>query len=234
VLSEPLRLPLSLGMSVEVMSRLGAVLIIILAGTIVGGEYGVGTIRLLFTRGPTRTEFFLSKIGTLMLCTALGLLATVLLGLILGLLLNFFTGVSLSFTFLSGAWFGHALLYVLSTVLGLVIYAIMALSFSVLGRATPAGIAAGLIWWGVEPILSSILSLAGNFTRGPTGSFLAAIPDYFIGTNISALAENQRQYLFGGQGSSLSDLHALLVLAVYLALFIGLAAWVNVRRDVTN
>jgi hypothetical protein len=48
------------------------------------------------------------------------------------------------------------------------------------------------------------------------------------------LLQNQGQYIFGGSGSSLSDLHALVVLAVYMVVFIGLAWWINEHRDVTN
>jgi ABC-2 type transport system permease protein len=82
--------------------------------------------------------------------------------------------------------------------------------------------------------VGGILKLAGTFSQGPFGNFLKTIPDYFIENNIGALLQNQGQYIFGGSGSSLSDLHALLVLAVYLAAFIGLAWWINEHRDVTN
>ena len=62
--SSPLRLPSSLNIATEVMSTVGLVLILILTGTIVGGEYGVGTIRLMFTRGPTRTQRHTDRRGT--------------------------------------------------------------------------------------------------------------------------------------------------------------------------
>jgi ABC-type transport system involved in multi-copper enzyme maturation permease subunit len=64
-ISDPLRLPNSLGVATQVARNIGLILIIILAGTIVGGEYTVGTVRLMFTRGPTRTQFLLAKIGTI-------------------------------------------------------------------------------------------------------------------------------------------------------------------------
>lgn len=233
-LSQPLRLPNTMSVVIEVMNRLGVVLMIILVGTIVGGEYGVGTVRLMLTRGPTRTQFLLSKIGAALVCIVVGLPGTLLIGIGLGQILNLFTGVVPSFTFLTAAWLGHALLYLLAAILGLFVYSMMALSFSTLGKATPAGIAGGLIWWGVEPVLGLIFTIPGNFMRGPIGTFLSSIPDYFIGNNIAALVSNQGQYLFGDRGSNLSDLHALLVLAVYLAIFIGLAWWVSVQRDVTN
>ncbi len=61
--SAPLRLPNSLNVAVQYGLIVGIVLLVILVGTIAGGEYGTGTIRLLFIRGPTRTQFLLAKLG---------------------------------------------------------------------------------------------------------------------------------------------------------------------------
>src|SRR5579884_3974698 len=66
--SAPLRFPTTLITTTQVIETVSLVLIIILAGTIVGGEYSVGTVRLMFTRGPTRTQFLLAKVGALVLC----------------------------------------------------------------------------------------------------------------------------------------------------------------------
>ena len=114
------------------------------------------------------------------------------------------------------------------------IYATIAIFFGTLGRSTVAGIVGALTWLFVEPILGSIFKLAGTFSQGSFGNFLKVIPDYFIGNNIGALLQNQEQYIFGGSKSSLSDLHALVVLGVFLVTFIGLSWWINEQRDVTN
>src|ERR1700681_4891911 len=55
--SAPLRLPDALNVAVQYGLVVGIVLLVILIGTIAGGEYATGTIRLLFIRGPTRTQF---------------------------------------------------------------------------------------------------------------------------------------------------------------------------------
>ena len=114
------------------------------------------------------------------------------------------------------------------------IFGIIAIFFGTLGRSTVAGIVGALTWLFIEPIAGSILKLVGTFSQGPFGDFLKTIPDYFIGNNTGALLQNQGQYIFGGSGSSLSDLHAFIVLAVYMVVFVGLAWWINDRRDVTN
>jgi ABC-type transport system involved in multi-copper enzyme maturation permease subunit len=66
------------------------------------------------------------------------------------------------------------------------------------------------------------------------GAFLQAIPDYFIGSNVGALLQNQGSHVFESTPSQLSDLHAVLVLLAYVVLFFGLSWWVNERRDITN
>lgn len=233
----PLHLPLSLYLIGQLLLSLGEVLIVILVSTIVGGEYSANTIRLMLTRGPTRTQLFCSKIGASIACIVLGVLGITLLGILTGELFNLIVGIGQNFAFFTTAWLGHALLYLLITMLALFVYATMALFLSTLGRATAAGIAGVLTWsFIVEPVISVIGTL-GRSVSGPTGDFLQALPDYFISKNIGTLLQNQSSYLFGSQLSASnqgSDLHALLVLAVYLVLFIGFGWWIVVRRDVTN
>ncbi len=238
-----LRLPLSLYVTMQIAFTLGRILIVILVGVIVGAEYSAGTIRLLFTRGPSRTQFLLSKIGVAICCIVIGMLGITLITIPLGEVLNLLTGVGTSFS-ASAAWVGHALLYLLITMLGLFVYAMMALFLATLARSTAAGIAGVLVWaLLIEPVLGAVFNGIASLTNGATAGFLRAIPDYFIGNNVSALQQNQEVVLFPGSlaqlaaqanPSPLSDGHALLVLAGYLILFIGLAWWINERRDITN
>lgn len=232
--SSSLRLPDSLTFSVQMINTIGLVLLVILAGTIVGGEYGGGTVRLVFTRGPTRTQFLISKIGAILVCSALTVAVLTAIGIGVGALANFITGIGVDFRFFTGAWMLHALLYLLIAILGLFIYSMIALFLSTMGKATAAGVAGALVWWVLESIVGQVLTAISLFNRGALGDFLKAIPDYFIGNNIGALLQNQSQYLSPDQPSTLSDLHALLVIAAYLILFIGLSWWISERRDVTN
>ncbi len=234
-ISSPLRPPDSAGVALQVGSIAGLILIIILAGTIVGGEYSVGTVRLMFTRGPTRTQFILGKIGAILICIVPGIIVLVPLGILTGALLNLFTGIGIDFSFFSGAWLLHTVLKLLILMLELFMYGMLALCLSTLGRATAAGVAGALVWWGLETVLGGFLFVIGNSITGAPGNFIKAIPDYFISNSISTLSQNQDRYLTPTtQASSASDLQALITLAVYLAVFIGVAWWVNLKRDVTN
>ena len=232
--SEPLRLPSSLNVAIQFALSAGTILIILLVGTIAGGEFSIGTVRLMYTRGPTRTQFLLAKVGTAIVCIAFGILAMSIIGVLTGQALNPLSSIPQYFGFFSAAWVGHTILYLLIAMLDWFMYAAIAIFFGTFGRSTVAGIVGALTWFFVEPIVGSVLKLAGNFSHGPFGDFLKAIPDYFIGNNIGALSQNQGQYIFGGSGSSFSDLHALIVLAAYLVALVGLAWRINVNRDVTN
>ncbi len=224
-ISELLRLPRSLYVAVQIAFPLGQILIVILVGVIVGGEYGVGTIRLMFTRGPSRTQFLISKMGAAITCIAIGVLSITLLSIVLGQLLYLITGIAPDFSFFSA------------------VYAMMALFLATLGRSAAAGIAGTLVWiFLIETVLKAICNTVALVTHGAAADFFRTVPDYFINANVTALQQNQYQALFGdafaqptqSNGPTLSDLHALLVLLGYLMLFIGLSWWVNERRDVTN
>jgi ABC-type transport system involved in multi-copper enzyme maturation permease subunit len=230
----PLHLPYTIGIANQIIQSLGLVLIVILAGTIVGGEYSGSTVRLMFTRGPTRTQFLLSKIGAILACIVLGVVVGIILGIIISIIMNLFAGTSTNMSFFSAMWLLHLFVFLLEAMLALFMYAMLSLCLSTLGRATAAGVAGSLVWWVLESVLGGAFYLAGLQIKGFIGDFLRAVPDYFIGNNISALLQNQASSIYGAIPSELSDLHAVLVLAGYLVIFIGLAWWVNKNRDITN
>lgn len=229
-----LRLPDSLNLATAIAQNIGRLLIIILAGSIIGGEYSHGTFRLILTRGPSRSQFVLMKIGAILVCIFIGFLMMVLTGVIAGLLLSPFTGIAQSFNFLTGAWVLHAILYLLAAMLDLFIYAMLALCLATLGRSTAAGVAGAIAWALLEPVVSNLLLVIGYLNKSPLGHFISAVPDYLIGNNTSALLQNQGQYLLNTAAAPLSNWHALLVLVVYLAIFIGVAWYVTFKRDVVN
>lgn len=234
-LSEPLRLPSSLELSAT-QNELnpGIILIVILVGSITGGEMSIGTIRLIFTRGPWRGQFLLAKYGAALVCIVICVLGMALAGVIAGLSFNLLSGMPQKLDFLNGAWLVHALLYLLATMLNWFMYSVLAIFFSVLGRSTAAGIVGAVTWYFAESTLSNVLTIAGNFSLGEVSTLLHALPDYFMGNNARVLQLNQARYLFGSEGSPQSNLQACIILVVYLAIFTGLTWWLNESRDVTN
>src|SRR5947209_1507816 len=167
-----LGLPISLSVVVQTVLTVGRILIITLAGVIVGEEYGVGTVRLMLIRGPTRIQFMLAKVGALLVCSGIGVFGMTLLGILTGQLLTPFTPFHQSFDFLNIVWIGHAFLLIIYLLLGLIVYALMALFFATLGKATAAGIGITLVWVLVVEVLGETLGIVGRTIQGSFGTLL--------------------------------------------------------------
>jgi ABC-type transport system involved in multi-copper enzyme maturation permease subunit len=211
-----------------------SILAIILAGALVGGEYSLGTVRLMFTRGPTRLQFLFAKIAVLAIYIVPALLLLMLVGTLVGSALSPLVGVATNFSFFTAAWLGHFVLYLLLGMLFWFGYAVMALFFGTVGRSTVAGIVGPLVWLSTEPLLNRIVVLLVGNSSGGLADFVKAVPDYFLGNNLSSLVQDQAHALSFGDPAPYSDGHSLLVVAVYLVVFIGIACWLTVRRDVTH
>jgi ABC-type transport system involved in multi-copper enzyme maturation permease subunit len=173
--------------------------------------------------------------GAMLACVFILLIPLLLVGIITGALLNLGIGVSYDFSFLTGHWLLYALLYILATALSLFTYSLLAIGLATLGKATAAGVTGALIWWFLEGIIGNLLNIVGSFNKGALGSFLQAIPNYYIGNNLSALRDNLYSEMTNATGqTSISTLHALLVIIAYLIIFAGVAWWVQKSRDITN
>ncbi|GLV57402.1 hypothetical protein KDH_42380 [Dictyobacter sp. S3.2.2.5] len=220
--------------TISIVNFIGTILFIILAGTIVGGEYSVGSIRLMLTRGPTRLQFLLAKLGTMLVCICIAFISLIVVGIITWVLLNLPAGRSIDWSFLNANWLLHTTLYFLATLLSVFTYCVLAISLSTWGKATAAGVTGVLIWWFLEGGISSLFTILGSQMQNAFGTFFAAIPDYFIGNNLSALRTNQQDYLLGEAAGAINDLHAGIVIIVYLALFGGITWWALKTRDITN
>jgi ABC-type transport system involved in multi-copper enzyme maturation permease subunit len=208
------------------------VVAIILAGTLVGGEYSLGTVRLMFTRGPTRVQFLAAKIAVLAICVVPTLLFVILLGSAVGGVMAHLAGVGAGLNFLTAAILGHFMLFVLLGMLFWFSYMLMAVFFGTLGRSTVAGVVGPLVWLFLEPWITGFLSGAPGFVQ--------YIPNYFLGNNLLSLIQDQMRALgiFSlNQQSPAGALHAdqsLLIVVAYLIVFVGVACWLTVRRDVTQ
>jgi ABC-type transport system involved in multi-copper enzyme maturation permease subunit len=215
---------------IEVLVVLG----IIVAGALVGGEYSLGTVRLMFTRGPTRVQFLLAKIVVLAIYVIPMILFLMLLGTVIGAVMAHLAGIGTGLSFFTTATFGHLVLYLLLGMLYWFAYMLMALFFGTVGRSTVAGIVGPLIWLAIEPLLSNIIAVLTSNWSGGLSDFLKAIPDYFLGNNLTSLLHNQGNALSFANPGAYANGHSLLVIAVYLLVFVVVSCWLTVRRDVTQ
>jgi ABC-type transport system involved in multi-copper enzyme maturation permease subunit len=229
-----IRLPESLYFAGSIAQYIGTILLIILAGAIVGSEYASGTIRIMLTRGPTRVQFLFAKIGTMLICTVVSLLTLLLIGVLTGTILNLLLKIPTDLSLLTSNWYLHAALYILTIALDLFTYTLLAIALSTLGKSTAAGVAGAILWWFLEGVLSNIINSLSNLASGPFAEFLKAIPTYFPGNNLAALVGNQAADMSGSAPGSIGDIHAILVVIIYWVVFIGVACWVLQARDITN
>ncbi len=236
-----LGLPDSLSQIFQILGAI-AVLALLVLSPIAGTEYTQGTIRLLFTRGPTRLQCMLGKLlASLITCAGVLLLFTATY-VILGMLLYPLTGQPYSYTFglFNTANFGNTLGNTL--LIGLIVlgywfsYSMLAFFFGTWGRATAAAIGGSLGLYILQGILNAVaVVLQSVISTGPLHDLFKAMPDYLLDNNFSALINNRLQAIDPTTASAgISDLHALLVIAVYLLLLIGGTILIAQRRDVTN
>lgn len=226
--------PSAISTTTQLIQFGGLILLIILAGTIVGGEYNMGTVRLMFTRGPTRTQFLCAKVGAILVSCILGFLLLFVTGVVTSTILNLFIGNHIDLSFIDTTWGWHFFLFLLAQMLNLFWYGILALTLATLGRNTAAGVAGALVWWVLENILRGTLLFSAPLFNNLIGDILRLLPDYFISNNLAALIQNQAAYVFSLQTAPLDNLHALLVILAYLVIFLGISWWFHTRREVTN
>jgi ABC-type transport system involved in multi-copper enzyme maturation permease subunit len=211
-----------------------AVLGVILAGTLVGGEYSLGTVRLMFTRGPTRLQFLIAKMLVLVIYVIPTILFLMLLGILIGAVMAQLAGLANGLSFLTADHFGHVVLYALMAILYWYAYMLLALFFGTVGRSTVAAIVGPLIVLAIEPLVSSSITVLTSNSSGGLTDFLKHVPDYFLGNNLTSLLHNQGHILSFSDAGPYSNGHSLLVVAAYLVVFVGISCWLTVRRDVTS
>ncbi|HLZ55346.1 MAG TPA: ABC transporter permease [Ktedonosporobacter sp.] len=234
--------PDSLNVVGEILSyNLVAMLGLLLLAPIIGTEYSLGTIRLLFTRGPTRLQCLLGKAFAGLIYTAEVLLLLVLTYSILGMLIYPLAGEPYSYIFGHfhstnfGTMFGNALGLIAVTIVYWYAFVALAIFFGTLGRSTAAALGGAFAWFILEMLIPLITSLLMNtFAAGPVHNLLQALPNYLFFNNLSTLVHDREAILSGVSASATSDLHAVLVTGVYLVLLIGSSCLVTMRRDITN
>jgi len=227
-----LEFPLSTSLSGQYFNQLGTLLLIVLAGALIGSEYSYGTHRLSLARGVGRGQLLLAQV------IAIAILALVASGvtLLLGSVVGAFGGMALGgSTALSAAGLGELVGFWLATALNAFAYALIALWIGTLGRSVAAAIAGPLIYIFLELVATGLFTI---FREAPNPSalikFISAIPDYLLGSNTSEVIQlsGQSPYALIDHAGQLGWTHAIIVIAVYCALFITSAYLIFRGRDI--
>jgi ABC-type transport system involved in multi-copper enzyme maturation permease subunit len=218
-------------------SYMGVFLICIIAGALVGGEYGFSVLRLSISRGVSRAQHFIAQTAALAVLS-LGVAALMLLlGMLIGVTIGPALGGSLLAPSLRGV--GELISYWLALGLNLFVYTLIAQCFATLGKSALAGIGVPLAYLLLEVVAGTIISAIGfvlSTSNNPSGPFVQHIPDWFLGTNVGSLVKDAGQYPYNLAFGSppVSTTHALLVTLVYCAALIGAGYLVFRSRDITD
>ncbi|HEU4781900.1 MAG TPA: ABC transporter permease subunit [Ktedonobacterales bacterium] len=237
--SDPVTFPTSLGFAATVTRIVGLLLICILAGALVGSEYGFSTQRLAFSRGTSRLQMLTAQAIALAVISMVVAAGMLVIGAIVGLIMGPAFGVGVSMPSFGG-WM-EIIKFFIAFSFSLFAYTLVALAAATLGKSTAAGVGLALGVIVIELILTPILQAIGgamyNFAHIDFGNVLQHIPDWFLGSNVGALLGYAGQYPIGlapAPSNDFSFARALLVSLVYCAILFGGSYFLLSRRDVTE
>ncbi|MBF6124726.1 ABC transporter permease subunit [Nocardia brasiliensis] len=208
------------GVFTQGMAMFGGALMLVLGALSTGSGYGWGTWKTVFTQGPSRID-------------VVGGVLVSLLVVVLALVLTAFV-VDIGVASLIGATQGQSLALpslrqsALGVLTGVVILGMWTLAGALIGalaRGPALAVGLGLVW----------VLVVENLLRGVAGIFapIAVLTDHLPGTAAGSLAGAMRTVGAGTPGvlDILSRTEALIVLAIYIALFVTGTVYSMRRRD---
>ncbi len=217
-------LPGSLSNALALGSSVGVVLIMVLASSVIGVEYGWGTLRTTLTKGPGRWQLLAAKLLTLLLVGAAAFIVVSLaiaVSSLIGSGLTLGDGGGLAG---AGQWstvfavFGKA-------VYSLAPYIILAAFFAVLTSSSSVGVSIALGYYFAELVVVGILGSLFDWFETVSGFLLGpSVRTWMADGGVSGIGSS------GGQGM----LHAFLVITVYAAVIGGAAFWLFQHKDVSG
>jgi ABC-type transport system involved in multi-copper enzyme maturation permease subunit len=198
----------------------GLILLTVLAASLLGAEYGWGTIRPVLARGTGRWQYLASKLILLVLLAGAAL-AVVTLATAVS---SWITNSLVSGPAAAGAtsW-GDAATALGKTWLALVPYLTFTVCLTVVTRSSAVGMAIGIGYFLGEEIIVAIMN--GVF------SWFGSVTHYLLAQNMAVWVGHA---LLGQLPTGVSTGHALVVLLVYTLALGGGAFALFSRRDVTG
>jgi ABC-type transport system involved in multi-copper enzyme maturation permease subunit len=228
-----LQFPDAFTMIFSAAQGIGTILLIILTASIVGSEYGWGTVRQTLMRRGDRLSYIGAKVVALIVVILIGLVISLVVGMPLASFTTFKLSGSLSWGFLTPSLAWDVVQMFWRTFFVLMPYLLLAALFAVVGRSALTGIAGGLGYYFGEGIVISIVTQAGGWP--------AKVADYFLGHNVAAIMSfNQLSQTatnsgigFGSSTPLPGALHATVAIVLYCLLFATLSIYLFRRQDLT-
>lgn len=202
----------------------------VLAGSWAGSEYSWGTIRMVLSRRPNRTQFLLAGIVVLLSAVGTALLASLLLATISSWLAALLLGRTVfDSTVFDGAFVGLFVKLFFCVWLILAFYVVLAFSAGTLFRSGAVGIGVGIGLTLADLILTGIFYNLGGTWRSIADHF----PDVYARALPSHLANGTLSGVSSGRTGLPSVSASILALAIYTLVPLALAIVLVRYRDVT-
>ena len=204
------------------------ILMMILAGSIVGTEYGLGTLRTVLTRGTGRWTLLSSKLVLLVLIAAAGLVVVSVVTAVASVFAALIPPSEEGGIADLGKWSDLGVTFV-KAVYGLAPYIALGSLLAVLTQSSAVSISTSLVYYVVELIATPLLGL--NET-------LEKLTDFILGSNVNNWMESAFVTVeineSGGLAEQPDALHAFLVILVYTVVLAAAAFWIFQRRDIAG
>ncbi len=222
-------LPDSITGTIGGFSSIGPLLIMILAASVMGSEYGWGTLRNVLTRGTGRWQLLSAKLLLLLRLCSDVLIIMAVFAVVSSLIAAVIPPDETGGLADSGEWLDIVTGY-LKIVYSLVPFIALSVFLTVLTSSTAVGVAVSIGYYFVESILSPLLNL--NDT-------LANVTDYLLIASVNtwtAVSFVEVEVSNGGPAVEQTPeaFQAFLVILVYTAVLLAAAFWLFIRRDIAG
>jgi ABC-2 type transport system permease protein len=207
-------------------NAIGIILVVILTASVMGAEYGWGTVRSVLSKGTGRWQYLASKVLLLWLLVGGALLIMVGVTAADSLIAQAMAGGAPEGASVSARWIDVPVAFG-KVWFGLLPYIALTAFVTVLSSSMAAGMAASLVFYPVDAgVTYALLSKFESFE-----AVAVCLPWY----NGCAWTLGPGSIEAGGRVIAYpSGLQAFLVLTVYILVLTGLAIWVFQRKDVAT
>ena len=222
-------IPHSIAESATVLaSSFAPVLIIILAASVLGTEYGSGTLRTTLTRGAGRWQFLASKLLLVVLACVAALIVVGAATTVGSIAASFISPDEVHRLDDAVRWFDVVVSFG-KTVYALAPYIALSMFLAVLTQSAAAAIAIALGYYVIDLTASPILNVT---------SWGESIADFILGNNVNEWMESAIVTVEASGASSAANqpdtLQAFLVLLTYTVVLSAAGFWMFLRKDITG
>lgn len=208
----------------QIFGFFGGILVVVVASSLIGSEYGWNTLRPLVARASSRLDLLSAKWVVVTLYTVVMVVLGVVASLAIAAVASMLMGNDLSLP--SSLWDDY-LLGTLRWVVATLPYAAIAFAAALITRSNAAGIAIGIGLSFVEPLLFGLLGLASDVFE--------TVQEYGIAWNVQQLATlPTRPDAFAEPVPADQVWQSIGILSAYTAIAIIATYVVFKRRDITS